>query len=54
MSFTDDLKRSLGFEETDSGENNVKNELSNIVDSIRDVLKPKEVACIEFPPSIAA
>ncbi len=42
MSFTDDLKRSLGFEETDSGENNVKNELSNIVDSIRDVLKPKE------------
>ncbi len=42
MSFTDDLKRSLGFEETDSGENNVKNELSNIVGSIRDVLKPKE------------
>ena len=42
MSFTDDLKRSLGFEETDSGENKVKNELSNIVDSIRDVLKPKE------------
>ncbi len=29
MSFTDDLKRSLGFEETDSGENNVKNEISS-------------------------
>ena len=41
MSFTDDLKRSLGFEETDSG-NKQKNELSNIVDSLRDVLKPKE------------
>ncbi len=41
MSFTDDLKRSLGFEETDS-ENKQKGELSNIVDSIRDVLKPKE------------
>ena len=41
MSFTDDLKRSLGFEETDS-DNKHKSELSNIVDSIRDVIKPKE------------
>lgn len=41
MSFTDDLKRSLGFEETDSS-NKQKSEMSNIVDSIRDVLKPKE------------
>ena len=41
MSFTDDLKRSLGFEETDTGDK-AKSELSNIVDSIRDVLKPKE------------
>lgn len=41
MSFTDDLKRSLGFEETDSS-NKQKSEWSNIVDSIREVLKPKE------------
>ena len=41
MSFTDDLKRSLGFEETDSS-NKQKSEWSNIVDSFRDVLKPKE------------
>lgn len=40
MSFTDDLKRSLGFEETDS--NNKKNNGPGIIDSIRDVLKPKE------------
>ena len=41
MSFTDDLKRSLGFEETGSG-NKEKSEFSNIIDSIRDILKPKE------------
>lgn len=39
MSFKDDLKRSLGFEETDS--NNQK-QGSSIFDSIRDALKPKE------------
>lgn len=37
MSFTDDLKRSLGFEETDSNRNG-----PSIIDSIRDALKPKE------------
>lgn len=41
MSFTDDLKRSLGFEETESG-NKQNSEFSNIVNSIRDILKPKE------------
>lgn len=40
MSFTDDLKRSLGFEETD--DNKKKNNGPSIIDSIRDVLKPKE------------
>ena len=40
MSFTDDLKRSLGFEETDSSKKQ-KNGPS-ILDSIMDVLKPKE------------
>ena len=40
MSFTDDLKRSLGFEETDSNKKN--NNGPSIIDSIRDVLKPKE------------
>jgi len=40
MSFTDDLKRSLGFEETDS--NKKKNNGPSIMDSIREVLKPKE------------
>jgi SepF-like predicted cell division protein (DUF552 family) len=38
MSFTDDLKRSLGFEETDS---NKQRNGPGIIDSIRDVLKPK-------------
>jgi SepF-like predicted cell division protein (DUF552 family) len=37
MSFTDDLKRSLGFEETEGGKNG-----PGIMDSIRDVLKPKD------------
>jgi SepF-like predicted cell division protein (DUF552 family) len=41
MSFTDDLKRSLGFEESDST-GKAKSEISNIVGSIKDVLKPKE------------
>lgn len=41
MSFLDDVKKSLGFEETDSS-NKPKNELSGLVDSIRDILKPKE------------
>lgn len=41
MSFTDDLKRSLGFETTESS-GNQKSEFSNILDSIRDILKPKE------------
>ena len=41
MSFTDDLKRSLGFEETESG--NKKNSNGpGIVDSILDILKPRE------------
>ena len=40
MSFTDDLKRSLGFEETDSNKN--KSNVPGIMDSIRDVLNPKE------------
>lgn len=35
MSFTDDLKRSLGFEET-----NEKREGPSVLDSIRDVVKP--------------
>ena len=37
MSFTDDLKRSLGFEETGANKNG-----PGIMDSIRDILKPKE------------
>lgn len=41
MSFTDTLKRSLGFEETESS-NKEKSQVSNFVDSIRDALKPKE------------
>ncbi|WP_405307237.1 cell division protein SepF [Methanobrevibacter sp.] len=41
MSFTDDLKRSLGFEETDSS-SKWKDEVSNIFDSVRDAIKPKE------------
>lgn len=40
MSFTDDLKRSLGFEETDSNKN--KSNGQGIMDSILDVLNPKE------------
>ena len=39
MSFMDDLKRSLGFEETESG--NSKREGPSIIDSLRDVLQPK-------------
>ena len=39
MSFTDDLKRSLGFEETESGD---KKQTPGIIDSIRDVFKPAE------------
>ena len=35
MSFTDDLKRSLGFEETDE-----KKEGPGVIDSIRDTVKP--------------
>lgn len=41
MSFLDDVKKSLGFEETESS-NKQKSEFSNVVDSIRDVLKPKQ------------
>ena len=37
MSFTDDLKRSLGFEETDSSKNG-----PGIMDSIRDLINPKD------------
>ena len=40
MSFTDDLKRSLGFEETESSKKQ-KNNGPSIMDSIREVLKPK-------------
>ena len=40
MSFTDDLKRSLGFEET--GSNKQKNNGPGIMDNIREILKPKE------------
>lgn len=50
MSFTDTLKKSLGFEETEGSKdkpkselsNQLSNELSNIVGSIKDVLKPQE------------
>lgn len=46
MSFTDTLKKSLGFEETEGSKDKPKselsNELSNIVGSIKDVLKPQE------------
>ena len=41
MSFTDDLKRSLGFEETDSSKKQ-KKEGPSVVDTIKDILKPKE------------
>ena len=40
MGFTDDLKRSLGFEETESG--NKQKTGPGILDSIMDILKPKE------------
>ncbi|WP_405295481.1 cell division protein SepF [Methanobrevibacter sp.] len=40
MSFTDDLKRSLGFEETESGSK--QNNSLGIMDGIREILKPKE------------
>ena len=39
MAIIDDIKRSLGFEETESGKHR---EGPSIVDSIRDVFKPKE------------
>lgn len=42
MSFTDDLKRSLGFEETESKKGNQKSIISDITNSVRDVLKPKD------------
>ena len=38
MGFTDDLKRSLGFEETESG--NKQKTGPGILDSIMDILKP--------------
>lgn len=41
MSFLDDVKKSLDFEETENT-NKPKNELNDIVDSIRDILKPKD------------
>ena len=41
MSFTDDLKRSLGFEEGEST-TKAKSEISNIFGSIKDIVKPKE------------
>ncbi len=40
MSFTDNLKRSLGFEETESSKK--RNNGPGIMDSIREVLIPKE------------
>ncbi|WP_462315292.1 cell division protein SepF [Methanobrevibacter sp.] len=40
MSFTDDLKRSLGFEETESG--SAQKNGPSVMDSIRDIIKPKE------------
>ena len=42
MSITDDLKRSLGFEETESNKGNQKSVISDITNTIRDVMKPKE------------
>lgn len=41
MAFMDDLKRSLGFEETESGSKK-NNEGPGILDSLREVMKPKE------------
>lgn len=40
MSFTDDLKRSLGFEETESNNKN-KNQGPGFADILKDILKPK-------------
>ena len=41
MGFMDDIKRSLGYEETESG-SNVKGIGSSIMDMVRDVLAPRE------------
>ena len=41
MSFTDTLKKSLGFEETEDNKNKPKNEFSIFLDDIRDALKSK-------------
>ena len=41
MSFTDDLKRSLGFEESESSKKQNSGQ-QDIIDSIRDMFKPKE------------
>ena len=41
MSFTDTLKKSLGFEETEDNKDKPKNEFSLFLDDIRDALKPK-------------
>ena len=43
MSFTDDLKRSLGFEETESS-NKQQKIVPDIIDNIRDVLNPNQVS----------
>ncbi len=42
MSFIDDIKRSLGFEETESGRR--KNGGPGLMDTIMDVIKPKDNA----------
>ena len=42
MSFTDDLKRSLGFEETESNNKN-KNQGPGFAELIKDLIKPKTV-----------
>ena len=41
MSFTDDLKKSLGFEVSESANKDNRGQ-SDIVDSIRDIFKPRE------------
>lgn len=41
MSFTDTLKKSLGFDETEDNKNKPKNEFSIFLDDIRDALKSK-------------
>ena len=42
MSFTDDLKRSLGFEETESNNKN-KNQGPGFAELIKDLIKPKQL-----------